>query len=380
MTKRNKIYPLILLLGLSFSAKAASDLVPVAPKIAAKAFILLDEKSGRILADKNTGMRIEPASLTKLMTAYAVFHEIRNGSVSLDEKVRVRKKAWQMKGSRIFIEVGKSIPVEDLLMGMIVQSGNDASVALAEHIGGSEDAFVTLMNSHAKNLGMAGTHFTNSTGWPDKDHYTNVRDLSILTQSLIREFPEHYAWYSIKEFTFNNIRQSNRNRLLWIDDRVDGVKTGHTESAGYCLITSATQKAMRLISVVVGTKSEQARITTTRKLLNYGFRFYDTFQLYAANEKLTTMRIWKGETEELPLGLGNGLFVTLPKGKKNKLDANMSVDQEIMAPAFRGKQYGTVNVKLGDNLIASRPLVALKDVPEGSLWQRLVDSIYLLFN
>ena len=380
MTKRYFISALVLLLGISVSAKAATDLVPSPPKIAAKAYILLDEKSGRILAESNSGARIEPASLTKLMTAYAVFREIRNGGVTLEENARVSKKAWQMKGSRMFIEVGKSVPVKDLLMGMIVQSGNDASVALAEHIGGSEDAFVTLMNRHAENLGMVGTHFTNSTGWPEKDHYTNVKDLSILTQALIREFPEYYAWYSIKEFTFNNIRQSNRNRLLWIDDRVDGVKTGHTESAGYCLITSAKQKTMRLISVIVGTKSEEARVTTTRKLLNYGFRFYDTFQLYAANKMLTKMRIWKGEIEELPLGLNDGLFVTLPKGQKGKLDASMSVDQEIMAPAFRGKQYGTVDVKLGDKIIASRPLVALKDVPEGGLWQRLIDSISLLFN
>lgn len=368
------------LLAFTATVSARPDLVPAPPAIKARAYLLIDANSGRVLAEKKSMERIEPASLTKLMTAWVVFNEIRNGTVSLDETTRVSKKAWKMKGSRMFIEVGKEVSIHDLLLGMIVQSGNDASVALAEHIAGGEDAFAQLMNQHAKLLGMNDSHFVNATGWPDEDHYTTAHDLAILTRALIREFPEYYSWYSIKEFTYNNIRQSNRNRLLWLDERVDGVKTGHTESAGFCLVTSARQDNMRLISVVLGTDGENARVEATRKLLNYGFRFYDTFQLYKANEPLTEMRIWKGEIEMLPLGLTNDLYITLPRGQRAKLDASMTVEPEIIAPAFKGNTYGTVEVRLGDEVIATHPLVALQDVPEGGLWQRFTDSIMLWFN
>ncbi|MGD8812556.1 MAG: D-alanyl-D-alanine carboxypeptidase family protein, partial [Thioalkalispiraceae bacterium] len=297
-----KLYTVLVLSLLSLSVNAAPNLVPAPPAIGAEAYLLIDHHSGRVIAEKNPDKRIEPASLTKLMTAYVVFYEMRNGTLDNEEQVKVSKKAWRMGGSRMFIEVGKSIKVEKLIKGMIIQSGNDATVALAEHIAGSEDGFVTLMNRHAQNLGMTNTNFTNSTGWPDENHYTTAHDLAILTRKLIEQFPEHYALYKIKEYTFNNIRQFNRNRLLWRDDRVDGVKTGHTESAGFCLISSAIQDEMRLIAIVLGTNSEQARENDSRKLLNYGFRFYETFPLHASNEALTSMRIWKGEEEQLALG------------------------------------------------------------------------------
>ena len=358
---------------------AAAAPVPPPPQVAARAWLLVDAHSGRVLAEKNADQRMEPASLTKLMTAYAVFHELKNGSVTLDEPVLVSKKAWKMGGSRMFIEVGKRVPVKELLLGMIVQSGNDASIALAEHIGGSEEAFVALMNEHARALGMDNTHFANATGWPHKDHYSTARDLARLTRALITEFPEYYKWYRIKEYTYNGIRQSNRNRLLWLDDRVDGVKTGHTESAGYCLITSAVKGDMRLISVVLGTRSEEARVSVSRALLNYGFRFYDTVRLYAAGEELTRMRAWKGEPGELPLGLAEDLYVTLPRGQRKRLKAHMQVDRLIEAPIEKGRAYGMVQVKVGDEVVAERPLVALMDVPAGGLWRRMVDSIVLLF-
>jgi serine-type D-Ala-D-Ala carboxypeptidase (penicillin-binding protein 5/6) len=367
-----------LLLG-SLQAGAAPVTVPTPPTLNASAWLLMDYQSGRVLAKHNSNERIEPASLTKMMTAYAVLHAIADGSISLQDEVRISEKAWKMKGSRMFIEVNKLVSVEDLLKGMIIQSGNDASVALAEHVAGSEDGFVQLMNQYAMALGMKGTHFTNSTGWPDDDHYTTAHDLAILSRALIEEFPEHYAWYKVKEYTYNSIRQFNRNRLLWLDDRVDGIKTGHTESAGYCLVTSAKEDEMRLISVVVGTKSDKARATASRKLLNYGFRFYETFLLHAANKPMKEMRIWKGAKEMLPLGTAEDLYITIPRGQRNKVKANMTIETTLIAPAQKGQPYGTVNVMLGDTEIASRPLIALESIPEGSLWRRLVDTIKLKF-
>ncbi|MGD9385223.1 MAG: D-alanyl-D-alanine carboxypeptidase family protein [Thioalkalispiraceae bacterium] len=376
-SKRVFIFFLISLLSLSHIAQAS--LIPTAPKINAESYLLVDHHSGHKLTAKNITKRIEPASLTKLMTAYVVMHEIRDGGVKMEDEVTISEKAWRMKGSRMFIEVNTKVSVKELLLGMIVQSGNDASVALAEHTAGSEDSFATLMNKHAERLGMTGTHFINSTGWPDENHYTTAADLAILTRALINDFPEHYALYKIKKYTYNNIPQFNRNRLLWVDDRVDGVKTGHTDSAGYCLIASATKSDMRLVSIVVGTNSERARETASRKLLNYGFRFFETFKLHAANAPLTDMRIWKGEQETVPLGLTNSLYITTPRGKRNKIKANMNVDATIVAPIKKGQTYGKVEVKLGDEVIAERPLVALEDVAEGGLWRRTVDNIKLLF-
>ena len=364
-----------------YTTQAAVELVPAAPKINAKAYLLMDHHSGRILAQKNIDKRIEPASLTKLMTTYVVLYELKSGGISLDDKVVISEKAWRMKGSRMFIEVNSKVSVKKLMMGMIVQSGNDATVALTEHTAGSEDSFVSLMNKHALNLGMVSTNFTNSTGWPNRNHYTTVRDLSILARATIKEFPKYYPWYSIKEFTYNNITQRNRNLLLWRDERVDGMKTGHTESAGYCLITSAKQKTMRLISIVAGSHSENGRARASRKLINYGFRFFETFLYHGADESVTETRVWKGTTDKLPLGLSEPLFITTPRGMKNKIKTAIKMNEETLtAPVTKGKRYGQLHIKLGKKTIAKRPLIAMQDVASGGMFSRTVDYFLLLFN
>lgn len=380
MFLRLKLIYLLSVLLLSFTAFAHADLIPAPPAINAKTYVLMDYHSGRILAESKMNERIEPASLTKLMTSYVVMSELKAGAIKESDEVLISKKAWKMGGSRMFAEVNSRVPLHDLLLGMIVQSGNDATVALAEHTAGSEDSFVTLMNKYAEKLGMKNTHFDNSTGWPDPNHYTTAHDLAILTRALIHDYPEHYDLYKIKQFTWNHIPQFNRNRLLWLDDRVDGVKTGHTDSAGYCLVASAVKDDMRLISVVVGTPSENARESESRKLLNYGFRFFETFKLNSALEPLTQIRVWKGEKEEVPLGLTDDLYITTPRGKRNMIKAQMTVDSTIIAPVAKGHQYGHVEVKLGDEVIAQRPLIALQDVSEGGFWRRTIDNIKLLFH
>ena len=361
-------------------AWAATLPVPKPPAIGAEAYLLQDFHSGQVLAEKNIDARMEPASITKIMTAYAVFKELRAGQLSLDDMVRVSEKAWRTQGSRMFIEVGKQVSVEDLLQGLIIQSGNDASVALAEHVAGSEEAFAGLMNRYARELGMTGTHFVNSYGWPHADHYTTARDIAILASQLIEEFPEYYHWYTQRQFTFNGITQHNRNRLLWRDASVDGLKTGHTDSAGYCLVTSAQREDMRLITVVLGTRSEEARAVASQSLLNYGFRFFETHKLYAAGDELTQARVWKGAREQAPLGLGNDLHVTIPRGQYGRLDASMTLDSRILAPVQSGQVLGSVHVRLGERLVAEQPLLALSDVEEGSFWQRLVDEARLYFD
>jgi len=361
------------------SVATAAMPTPNVPEIAARGYLLQDFNSGQIIAEKNSHEQMEPASLTKLMTAHIVFSELRAGNLQLTTEVLVSEKAWRMKGSKMFIEVNKRVSVENLLKGMIIQSGNDASVALAEHVAGSEDAFASLMNHHADKLGMRNTNFVNSTGMPDSDHYTTVHDLALLTKALIREFPEYYKWYSIKEFTYNDIRQHNRNALLWRDKYVDGVKTGHTDSAGYCLISSALRDDMRLISIVLGTRSKEARAKESQKLLNYGFRFFETRKLYSANSQLTTSRIWKGASEQLALGLAEDLYITIPRGRYDKLDASMKIDTQIIAPVAKGSSHGTVDISLEGSGIVERPLVALQAVEEGSMFQRLSDEFSLFF-
>lgn len=370
----------LLFLLLDSFAVATPAIVPAPPNLSAKAWLLIDHNSGRVLVEHNSHQRVEPASLTKMMTAYVVLYTMRNGSVSAEDMVRVSEKAWRMKGSRMFIEVNSLVSVDELLKGMIIQSGNDASVALAEHVAGNEDAFVDLMNQHARSLGMTETNFTNSTGWPNAEHYTTPHDLAILSRALIRDFPDHYTWYRIKEYTYNNIRQFNRNRLLWLDDKVDGIKTGHTESAGYCLVASARKDDMRLISIILGTDSDNTRASSSRKLLSYGFRFYETFLLHRANEPLENMRIWKGENETVPLGLQEDLYITIPRGQRNKVNANMTVETMLVAPAKKGQTYGSVNIMLGEEKLRQQSLVALEDVPEGGLWRQMIDNIRLLFN
>lgn len=361
------------------SAIASVSLVPAAPKIKAHAYLLMDFNSKHIIVSQNEDKRVEPASLTKIMTAYVTLYELSKNNIKLEDQVKISEKAWRMKGSRMFIEVNSWVSVNELLHGVIIQSGNDASVALAEHIAGSESAFADLMNQHALNLGMTNTHFVNSTGWPNKNHYTTAKDLALLAQALIYNFNDQYALFKIKHYTYNGIKQPNRNRLLWTDDRVDGIKTGHTESAGYCLISSAKQKNMRLISIVTGTNSESARETASRKLLNYGFRFYETYLLNKAHTALTTQKVWKGETEEVELGITEDLYITAPKGSRSKIKANMKLDAMITAPVAKSQKFGTVNILLNDQLLTSRPLVALKGIKEGGFFSKLIDNIILLF-
>jgi len=374
----NQIVAALLML-FALTALAAPALIPDPPKVNASAYYLMDFNSGRVIAEDNADERVEPASLTKMMSSFIVEQEILQGRLNLTDKVRISEKAWRMEGSRMFVEVGKFVSVEELLKGVIIQSGNDATVALAEHVAGSEEAFVDLMNAHAVRLGMTGSHFVNSTGMPDPDHYTTARDMAILGQAVIRDGAEFYEWNSIKEYQYNGISQYNRNRLLWRNKYVDGIKTGHTESAGYCLVASGERDGMRLISVVLGTKSENARADESQKLLTYGFRFFETHKLYAAGASLNQARVWKGEQEQLPLGLKKDLYVTIPRGQYDNMKASMNMEGRIMAPVSEGQQVGMVKVMLAEQLVAERPLVALQGVSEGGLFQSLTDEVKLFF-
>ena len=368
-----------MLTSFQFSVNAAMP-VPAPPQVAAKNYLLIDFDSGRILAEKDADDQIEPASITKLMTSYVVYNELEAGRLSLDELVPISVKAWRMGGSRMYLVEGSKVSVELLLKGLIIQSGNDASVALAEHIAGSEDAFVDLMNQYASQLGMTKTHYKNSTGWPDVEHLTTARDISVLAGAFIKDFPEYYKGYSEKVFTYNNIKQYNRNKLLWRDKTVDGLKTGHTDSAGYCLVASAKRADMRLISVVLGTDSEAARASVSQSLLNYGFRFYETHKLYSAGETLNESRVWGGDKENIALGLASDLHVTISRGSYKQLDALMNVDASITAPLKKGSQLGEVRITLNDEELNSVPLVALQRVEKGNLFQIAKDYILKLFN
>jgi len=362
------------------TAANATGPIPAPPQVAAKNYILVDANSGRVLAEKEADAQVEPASITKLMTSYVIYRELEEGRLSMDDMVTISEKAWRMGGSRMYVEVDKQVSVHDLMKGLIIQSGNDATVALAEHIAGTERAFVDLMNQHAVKLGMTNTYFMNSSGWPEEGHLTSARDISKLALAVIQEYPEHYAWYKEKVFTFNNIKQYNRNKLLWSDESVDGIKTGHTESAGYCLVASAVRSDMRLISVVLGTDSEKSRASVSQSLLNYGFRFFETHKLYAAGEILNRSRVWKGDSEKVSLGLLEDLYVTIPRGSYGSLEAVMDVDANIEAPLDKGSQHGAVRVNLAEEEMLQTPLVALESVSEGSLFQIAKDHILQLFN
>lgn len=380
-TKLMRLFALFFILFFlnSFSVNAAVP-VPAPPQVAAKNYLLLDFDSGRIIVEKAADVRIEPASITKLMTAYVVYNELESGRLDMNEQVTISEKSWRMGGSRMYLEVGSKVSVELLLKGLIVQSGNDSSIALAEHIAGTEDAFVSLMNQYATRLGMTKTYYKNSTGWPHAEHLTTARDIATLARVLIREFPEHYTWYAEKVFTYNNIKQYNRNKLLWRDSSVDGLKTGHTESAGYCLVASAKRADMRLISVVLGTNSEKSRATVSQSLLNYGFRFYETHKLYAAGEILNHSRVWKGEIDEIALGLSNDLHITIPRGSYKQLNALVDIDANIEAPLKKGEQLGMVRITLNDNELSAVPLIALQRIEEGNLFQVAKDYVLQLFN
>ena len=377
-----KLIPLAFLLFAStFSAAltAAPRPVPAPPAIDADSYFLMDFDSGRILVEKDPDKRVEPASITKLMTAYLVDKAIAAGDIALDDEVTISEKAWRMQGSKMFVEVGKQVSVEDLMRGLIVQSGNDATVALAEHVAGTEKAFAGYMNHQAELLGMQNTHYVNATGWPHEEHYSSARDIALLTRAVIREFPETYRIYKEREYTFNDIRQFNRNRLLWHDETVDGVKTGHTEAAGFCLVASAERDDMRLISVVLGTDSDDARSRASQSLLNYGFKFFETHKLYTRHEPLKTARLWYGAQEQVSLGVDQDIHITIPRGRYRDLDATMEIDSQISAPVSRGQALGLVSIRLDDELLLNEPIVSTQDIAEGGLVTRALDSIKLLF-
>ena len=369
---------LLTLLTLTVSVGAFAQVpVPEAPTIGATSYVLMDFHSQTVLAENDSGAQVEPASITKLMTSYVAFQEIARGNLSLDDEVLVSEKAWRTQGSRMFIEVGNRVRVEDLLKGIIIQSGNDASVALAEHIAGDETVFASMMNEAATRLDMTGTQYVNSTGLPDPAQYTTAADSARLARALISEFPDFYAWYSQREFTYGGIRQHNRNRLLWRDPSVDGLKTGHTSSAGYCLVTSASRDGMRLISVVMGTDSEEARATASQALLNYGFRFFETYQLYDAGEQISTERVWKGQLDQLGLALADDLFVSIQRGRYDGLQATLELPDQLVAPIVANTQVGDLVIRLDEEVVARRPLVAMDNVEEAGFFGRTADSLRL---
>ena len=353
--------------------------VPTPPELNARGYILLDHKSGQVLANKNENERLDPASITKLMTAYATFRALRDGGITLQDEVLVSEKAWRTTGSRMFIEVNTRVTVDELLQGMIVQSGNDASVALAEYLAGTEETFAQLMNQYALELGMLNTQYQNSTGLPDKDHFTSAADIARLATAIIREFPEYYRMYSQKEFTYNGITQKNRNALLWRDPSVDGMKTGMTDAAGYCLVASAQRDNMHLVAVVLGTKSPTARANDSQALLNYGFRFYETRLVYAAGGPVTEARVWKGTAESTGVGLKKDLYVTIPRGSYPQVEAQVDLPDQLIAPVSPTEELGVVRVNLDERTLAERDLFALNTIDEGSLWERTRDSILMWF-
>ena len=368
----------LLFINFQVSAESPELSTPSVPSIDAAAYILQDYHTGKVLAENNADAKLAPASLTKIMTVYVVFTELSNGHLHLEDMVTISEKAWKTSGSRMFVELGNQIKVEDLLKGVIIQSGNDASVALAEHVGGNEETFAEMMNQHAIRLGMANSHFKNSDGLPVEDHYTTARDLAILTTALIKEFPDYYRWFSQKEFTFNKITQQNRNKLLSRDESVDGVKTGFTDDAGYCLVASALREDMRLISVVMGAKSANARANENQTLLNYGFRFYESHRLYQGKTALNEARVWKGASKTISLGLAEDIYVTIPRRQYKDLKAVINVDKKITAPVADGAKLGSVKVTLKDEVVINKDLVALKAVDQGNIFQRLSDSVMMM--
>ena len=380
MSKRLSCALTVLILSFTTSAYAQSAMpAPAPPIIGAKSYLVIDAQTGQELASLDPDTPLAPASLTKIMTTYVVFKALRQGQIRLEDEVTISEKAWRTPGSRMFVEVGKRVAIKDLLLGMIVQSGNDASVALAEHIAGTEAVFAEMMNQHAAQLGMLSSHFMNATGLPDDGHVTTARDLSTLARALIEEFPDYYAWHAIKEFTFNDIKQSNRNSLLWRDPSVDGLKTGHTEDAGYCLVSSAERDGMRIIAVVLGTSSTKARTDGSQALLNYSFRFFETRLLFKAGEEITTARVWKSANETSRLGVLEDLYITVRRGTYDQLESTLDIPAIVEAPVATGQPVAELRISLGEDALLKTPLRALDDNPEGSFWQRTRDSVSLWF-
>ncbi len=364
---------------ISAPALARQVIIPAPPQLAATGYLVMDANTGKILVEHNADEQLPPASLTKMMTSYIVSSEIHSGNVREDDPVDISVTAWKMGGSKMFIREGTRVPVKDLLRGVIIQSGNDASVALAEHVAGSESAFADVMNQQAALLGMNDTHFKNATGWPAEGHMTTAKDLSLLARAMINDFPEHYKLYSEKYFKYNGINQPNRNKLLFRDKSVDGIKTGHTEAAGYCLVSSAEKNGMRLIAVVMGTRSEEARATESQKLLAYGFRYFQTHKVYESGAKLNTTKVWAGMRDELDLGLQEEIFLTIPRGAQDDLVAEMLIDEVIKAPIKAGQELGKLTIRLNDEQLVDVPLVALQAVDEAGFFARIWDALVLFF-
>lgn len=378
-----KAFLLILFLycsGLILNATFAIDFMPEQPNINSKAFLLLDFNSGQLLLEKNSDLRLEPASLTKIMTMYVIDHEIKIGRLSLNEEVTISKKAWQTTGSRMFLNVNSKVKVEDLIKGIIIQSGNDASVAMAEHIAGSEKAFADLMNSYAAALGMQNSHFVNATGLSEPNHYSTAKDLAILSKASIKEHPKSYVFYSQKSFMYNNIEQLNRNKLLWRNNFVDGIKTGQTDNAGYCLAVSGINDQTRLIAVLLGAKSDEIRTTDASKLLNWGFRFFTSHKIYSSNTVLDSIRIWGGDRKKINIGLLEDVYISLPKHDINKLTTSLNIPNIIKAPLLQGTSIGKYIVKLKDEIIAEYPVIALSTVGNGHFFSRVSDQVSIYFN
>ncbi len=383
--RRILLFPLLLVLlwlnaGGAALAQTAALAVPPPPQVPVRGYVLMDYQSGNLLANAKGDERMEPASITKLMTGYVIYRAIQSGKIHLNDPVTISEKAWRTGGSKMFVKLGSQVSVEDLLLGMVVQSGNDATVALAEHVAGSEETFVKLMNQEAERLGMTNSHFTNASGLPDPNHYMSAHDIATLARAVIRDFPEHYPRYSVRSFKYNNIEQQNRNRLLLTDPSVDGVKTGHTESAGYCLVSSAKRNDTRLIGVVLGAQKEKERFQASQALLNYGFSFFESRKLYDANTPIITARIWKGQENELPLGVTQPLYVTVPKGQAPQVSTTTTVQPTIIAPAQKDQPFGEITVRLGDQEVSKTPLVALQEIPESGWFGRMIDAVLLFFS
>ena len=362
----------------------AQSMVPKAPKLNLDSYILLEANTNTVIAEFNSENQISPASMTKVMSGYVIADQIASGAISLDDKVLVSEKAWKTGGSKMFIEAGKRVSVRDLLSGIVIQSGNDATVAMAEYVAGSEEGFVDFMNAYASELGLSNTLFQNAVGWTDPNHFSSVNDLAQLTKALIAHFPDHYATYKEKEFTFSGIRQLNRNKLLWRDDSVDGVKTGHTESAGYCLISSAKRNDMRLIAVVAGSPSENERLISSQRLLEYGFRFFATQKLISKDSEITTAKVWGGKMDEVALGTKEDILLTLPRSDFKNIKANYNFKNNIQAPISNGDVIGDIEFISDDRVVLSAPLVAIESVEAkgffGRIWARIVFWILSLFS
>lgn len=372
------LFFILSLIAIQAHAEPPEALTPAVPTVAATAFFLQDFHTGKVLAENNADTKLAPASLTKIISVYVAFNEIKKGHLKLTDLATVSEKARNASGSRMFLELKQQVSIEDLLKGIIIQSGNDASITLAEHIATDESRFAEMMNQQAARLGMKNSHFANSDGLPIENHYTTARDLAIVTRALINEFPEYYPWFSQQEFTFNKVKQRNRNLLLSRDESVDGVKTGHTDDAGYCLVASSLREGMRLISVVMGTKSDKARANENQKLLNYGFRFFESHRLYEGKKVLKDATLWKGTENTVPLGLADDLYATIPRRHYEDLKATIVVDKKITAPVKEGDKFGSVSVSLKGEVVSQKDLIALKSVETGNIFQRAYDSIMLL--